>query len=497
MKVNFLVLPVLLLLSGVTTLFAAEKTAKPNIVIFLIDDLGWADVGWHGTEIKTPNLDKLADSGIKLEQFYVRPLCSPTRASLLTGRYPLRYGLQQHVIWPWSDYGLPTDERTLADALHETGYYTAIVGKWHLGVADKKYHPLQRGFDHHYGLYNWGVDYYEHTYPGMGPGRPLARQEGTRPEAAGPDFFGRNIAGGFDWHRNGKTVREEGYSTDLIGKEAAGLVKNHDTAKPLFLYVPFNGVHSPYQEAPDKELNAQYENLNGVRKIYAGMVSSVDSNVGRIVKALEEKGILDNTVIFFSSDNGGPQPKVVTDNGPLRGEKATVYEGGVRVPAFVVWPGKIKPNTASHQAFHIVDLYPTLLGIAGASLEQKHPLDGVDIKDALLEDKPLSRKEILLYSIPRGGAIRVGDWKLVINGGSSFRFGQGQEQDRKTELFNIKEDPYEKNDLAASNPEKLQELLERYEVYVKESVPPLEKPVLELEVPKNFKTPEVWGEEPD
>ncbi|MDR1957690.1 MAG: arylsulfatase [Planctomycetaceae bacterium] len=469
MKVNLLVLPVLLLLSGVTALFAEEKQERPNIVIFLADDLGWADVGWHNhaseTPIKTPNLDKLADSGIKLEQFYVRPLCTPTRASLLTGRYPMRYGLQQLVILPWSDYGLPTEERTLADALHETGYYTAIIGKWHLGVTDKKYLPLQRGFDHHYGLYNGMIDYYNHTLPGLG---------------------------GLDWHRNGKAVREEGYSTDLIGNEAVDLVKNHDTTKPLFLYVPFNGVHSPFQEAPDKERNAQYDNLNGTRKVYAGMVASVDSNVGRIVKALEEKGILDNTVIFFSSDNGGPSPRTVTDNGPLRGSKATAYEGGVRVPAFVVWPGKIKPNTVSHQAFHIVDLYPTLLGIAGASLEQKHPLDGVDIKDALLEDKPLSRKEILLYSVPHSGAIRVGDWKLVINGGSSFRFGQGQGQDRKTELFNIKEDPYEKNDLAASNPEKLQELLERYDVYVKESVPPLEKPV-----PKNFKTPEVWGEEPD
>jgi arylsulfatase A-like enzyme len=164
-----------------------------------------------------------------------------------------------------------------------------------------------------------------------------------------------------------------------------------------------------------------------------------------------------------------------------------MYEGGIRVPAFVVWNGKIKPNTVSNQVFHIVDLYPTLLGIAGASLEQKYPLDGVDIKEAILEDKPISRTELLLYSIPRGGALRVGDWKVVINGG--IVLAPNQPQSVKTELFNIKDDPNEKNDIAASNPEKLKELLERYEFYAKQSVPSLNKPM-----PANFKAPGVWGD---
>jgi arylsulfatase A-like enzyme len=434
-----------------------QAADKPNIVIFLADDLGWADVGWHGTEIKTPNLDKLASAGLRLEQFYVHPLCTPTRACLLTGRFPIRYGLQQGVITPGADYGLPTEERTLADALREAGYYTAITGKWHLGEADKKYLPLQRGFDYLYGLYNWGIDYYKHIFPRLG---------------------------GLDWHRNGKAVEETGYSTDLIANEATKVIQEHDTKKPLFLYVPFNAVHGPYLEAPDKELNAQYDHLKGTRKTYAGMVASLDANVGRIVKALEEKGIRDNTIIFFSSDNGGPKPKEITDNGPLRGGKATMYEGGLRVPAFVVWNGKIKPNTVSNQVFHIVDLYPTLLGIAGGSLEQKLPLDGIDIKEALLENKPISRKELLLYSVPRGGTIRVGDWKVVISGQNNPNRPQGV----KKELFNIKDDPYEQNDLAASNPEKLQELLERYEFYAKQSVPPLNKPI-----PADFKAPEIWG----
>ncbi|MDR1491510.1 MAG: arylsulfatase [Planctomycetaceae bacterium] len=431
------------------------KNDKPNIVIFLADDLGWADVGWHGTEIKTPNLDKLAAQGVKFEQFYVQQLCTPTRAALLTGRYPSRYGLQTRVIFFYSDYGLSTEERTLSQALHDAGYYTAITGKWHLGETEKKYLPNQRGFDYHYGLYLGAIDYYSHVHND-----------------------------GLDWHRNGETVREKGYSTKLIGDDAIKVVKNHDTSKPLFLYVPFNAVHAPYQETPNKKLNAQYENLEGNRKIYAGMVSALDANVGRIYKALEQKGILDNTVIFFSSDNGGPQPKKVTDNGNLRAGKGTLYEGGVRVPAFAVWPGKIKPGTVSNELIHIVDLYPTILNIAGASLEQKLPLDGVNLKDVLTENKPTLRKEILLNAEANRGALRLGDWKIVI-----ADLDAEDKEKIKYELFNVKDDPGETKDLSTSQPEKLKELQERYETYASQAVPSLFKPK-----PEDFKPKDVWGE---
>jgi arylsulfatase A-like enzyme len=465
---SFILLTSLLLFHHSVTL--ADEVKRPNIVIFLADDLGWADVGWHGhatnTPIKTPNLDKLAASGLKLEQFYVQPVCSPTRASLMTGRHTFRYGLQ-NVVRPWAEYGLPTEERTLANALHDAGYYTAITGKWHLGEVEKKYLPLQRGFDYHYGFYRGAIDYYEHTASG---------------------------AGGLDWHRNGKPLREEGYSTDLIGDDAVRVIQNHDTNKPLFLYVPFNAVHSPYQETPDKELNAQYDNYNGRRKIYAGMVSSMDANIGRIYKALEDKGLADNTFIFFSSDNGGPQPKLVTDNGALRAGKATLYEGGLRVPAFVTWTGKIKPNTVTEQPIHIVDLYPTLVGIAGGTIEQKLPLDGVDLKELLLENKPLARKEIPLYSIPDMGAIRVGDWKLVRSRIQNMvaaveQPGLTNNLEPQTELFNLTDDPNEKNNLAESNPEKLKELLDRLEVYTKQTVTPLgSKPRS-----PDYKPKEIWG----
>ncbi|MDR3182106.1 MAG: arylsulfatase [Planctomycetaceae bacterium] len=453
MKISFL-WSILFILSG-TLLFAAEK---PNIVIFLADDLGWADVGWHGKEVKTPNLDKLADSGLKLEQFYVQPVCTPTRASLMTGRYTIRYGLQTGVIRPWANHGLASEEQTLANVLHNAGYYTAITGKWHLGHVKKEYQPLQRGFDYHYGLYNGAMDYYTHYRDGA-----------------------------LDWHRNGAAVREEGYSTDLLADDAARIIKEHNTEKPLFLYVPFNAVHGPYQKAPNEEINAQYKSLPGTdtRRTYAGMVTVMDAAVGRVIKALDDKGIRDNTLIFFSSDNGGPNPKKTTDNGELRAGKGTLYEGGVRVPAFIVWNGKIKANSVSNELIHITDLYPTLLNIVGASTEQRLPLDGVNQRDTILEGKASARKELLHNAYDDRGAVRVGSWKLVLT-------NLDKPNQAKQELFNLADDPNEKNDLAAAQPEKLKELLERYRFYAKQAVPAL----ISGDPPKGYKNnvPKVWGD---
>ena len=440
---------------------------KPNIVIFMSDDQGWADVGWHGTEVKTPRLDQLAASGMRLERFYVAPVCSPTRAGLMTGRYPMRYGLQVAVVWPWADYGLSLDERTLAEALREAGYFTAICGKWHLGEKRREFLPNQRGFDHHYGHYLGEIDYYTH------------KREG-----------------GLDWHRNGKPLEEKGYATDLIADESVRLIQNHDTKKPLFLYVPFLAPHSPFQETPHKELNAQYDHLKNPRRTYAGMVSAMDAAIGHVLDALEEKGMKENTLLFFCSDNGGTNPGTVSDNGPLRAGKTTLYEGGVRVPACIVWHGKIAPNSVSEQPMHIVDLYPTLLGIAGASLQQKHPLDGVDLKNALLENKPLEREEILLNASPQTGALLVGNWKLVLNGSvSSNSAPKGPEtlkdipqRQIKFELFDLAADPYEKNNLASAHPEKTAELFQRYLRYDKEAVPPLNVPR-----PGDFQPPKIWG----
>src|SRR5947207_12709978 len=198
-----------------TLAFAQDK--KPNILFLLIDDLGYTDVGFNGGDIKTPNIDKLAQSGAKLSAFYVQPVCSPTRAALMTGRYPMRHGLQVGVVRPWAQYGLPLEERTLAQALKEAGYETAICGKWHLGHFQRAYLPTQRGFDHQYGHYNGAIDYFTHLREG-----------------------------GFDWHRDDRINRDEGYSTHLIAREAVRLIQEQGK-KPLFLYVPFNAPHAPHQ----------------------------------------------------------------------------------------------------------------------------------------------------------------------------------------------------------------------------------------------------------
>ena len=460
-------LPVMIFSQFISCENAFAESGKPNIVVILADDLGWGDVGWHESNIMTPHLDRLADSGMKLEQFYVMPVCSPTRACLMTGRYPMRYGLQVGVIRPTNDFGLPTDERTLADGLREAGYFTAICGKWHLGECRPEYLPLRRGFDHHYGHYLGAIDYYTHE------------REGS-----------------LDWHRNGKPVREEGYSTDLIAAEAVRLIKDREKNKPLFLYVAFNAVHGPFQPPKDEELNAPYKELPSPRREYAGMVASLDRNVGRILDALREQGIDKDTIVFFCSDNGGPAPRRITSNGPLRAGKFKLYEGGVRVAACIAWPGKIKPKSVSTQPMHIVDLYPTFLGLAEGKLKQSKPLDGIDQKEFLLSDKPNEEREILLNAAPFTGALRSGHWKIVINGqvGSNDLLGPGKRienqspKQHKIELFDIEADPYEKTDLSESHPEKVRELRERYQRYAEQAVPHLSVPDS-----KDFKIPGVWG----
>jgi arylsulfatase A-like enzyme len=454
-----LALPLIIILSCLSCVSRAAG-AKPNIVLILADDLGWADVSFHGGQIKTPNLDALAARGTRLEQFYVQPLCSPTRAALMTGRYPMRHGLQVGVVKPQVQYGLPLDERTLPQALREAGYTTAICGKWHLGHFQRDYLPTQRGFDHQYGHYNGAIDYYTHLRDG-----------------------------GLDWHRDDAALIEEGYSTHLIAQ---------DTAIPLFLYVPFNAVHAPHQ-APE-EYSAPYTAMTGDRRIYAGMVAAMDEDVGRIVAAVEQKGIRGNTLFIFSSDNGGPAPGKITDNGPLREGKGTLYEGGVRVPAFATWDGHLKPGTVVNAPMHIADWYPTLLTIAGASLKQDKPLDSFNMWPTIADGKPSPRREILHNTAPGTGALRMGDWKLVLNG---HRRDTGESDKPKkpkndtvsadaaerVELFNLASDPYEEKNLVTQQPDKLKELRVRYDELAAQAVPPKDH-----DAPPGWKVPKVWGE---
>ncbi|HEY0552590.1 MAG TPA: arylsulfatase, partial [Verrucomicrobiae bacterium] len=443
----------------------------PNILFILADDLGSHDVSWRGSEIKTPNLDMLAFGGARLEQFYVQPVCSPTRAALLTGRYPMRHGLQVGVVRPWAQYGLPLEERTLAQALHDAGYVTAIFGKWHLGHFAPEYLPMRRGFDHQYGHYNGALDYFTHVRDG-----------------------------GFDWHRNDTECRDEGYSTTLLAREATWFIQEQDGRKPFFIYLPFTAVHGPFQ-APEK-YKEPYAHLKGPRRTYAGMVSAMDEAVGEVLQAIEKRGWRTNTLIIFSSDNGGPAPGRITSNGALRAGKGTVYEGGVRACAFANWPGQIKSNTVVNAPLHIADWYPTLLKLAGASSKQKLPVDGRDLWPALTRGAPSPHDAILINAAPKRGAIRSGDWKLVLNGHIIETEGDDDKPQpeikgaanadsatEQLELFNLAKDPSEKENVAATNPRKVNELRARYDQLAKQQAPPQAAPKA-----KGFKSPAVWGE---
>ena len=449
----------------------AAAGSQPNIVFILADDLGWADVGFHGTEIKTPNIDKLAAEGVRLESFYTLPVCTPARACLMTGRHPIRYGLQFNVIRPGAQHGLAVGERTLPQALREAGYQTAICGKWHLGEAKKEFLPMQRGFDHQYGMLFGHLDYFTHME-----------------------------AGALDWHRDEKALREEGYSTHLIAQEAIRLIKQRDVDRPMFLYIAFNAPHTPLQCPP--EYVEPYRHLSETRRIYAGMVAAMDEDIGKIVAAIEQQGLRKNTLFVFSSDNGGLVTKGdIASNSPLRGGKGSLYEGGIRVPTFATWDGHAPAGQTVEEPLHMVDWYPTLLRLAGAPLEQPQPLDGLDIWPVITQGKPSPHDAILFNTVGREGAIRTGDWKLIRDGqsgedenGDMTREARlKKKQELRTapavyELFNIAQDPFEKTNLAGQYPEKVQELAKQLDMFSKEAVPPLLN-----RKPKGFKTPDVWG----
>jgi arylsulfatase A-like enzyme len=445
MKKLSLILTVINLLLG-TTVQAADQ---PNIIFILADDLGNADLGYRGSDIKTPNIDKLANEGVRLENFHGMPVCTPARAALMTGRYPMRYGLQTLVIFPNHSYGLPTDELTLPQSLKEAGYSTYMVGKWHLGHADKKYWPQNRGFDHFYGNLVGEVDYFTKMRGGL-----------------------------VDWQRNGKFFQEKGYYLDLIGDEAVKLIEKQDKNKPFFLYFASLAPHAPYQAKKADEDRYAATIKDPTRRTYAAMITSLDDQVGRIVAALEKQGLRENTLIIFSSDNGGPRSAVVASgahsreeraasgvkqeslpasNGDLRGGKGSLYEGGVRVPTIFNWPAKLKPRVVN-EPLDMVDIMPTVLALAGAQASPEKPLDGKDIWSTLAEGRLSPHEDILVNVEAFRGSVIKGNWKLV-----KIALLPG-----KTELFDLAADPGEKNDLAAQNPEVVRDLDIRLIAYAKE-----------------------------
>jgi len=424
---------------------ADAPTQKPNIVFFLIDDLGYADCGFNGgNEIKTPHIDKLASGGAVLESHYVQPVCSPTRAALMTGRYATRTGVYT-VVRPHAQWGLPLSERTLANALQEAGYQTAITGKWHLGEFERAYLPMARGFEHQYGHYFGAIDYFTHT------------RDRTH-----------------DWHRDDKELKEEGYSTHLVAREACRLIAEKNTARPLFLYVPFSGVHGPLQ-VPDSYLKP-YAGLSGARQKLAGMLAAVDEAIGQIVDSLEKAGLRENTLIVFSSDNGGPKPGT---NTPLRAFKRTIYEGGVRGCAFANWPGRIPAGQRIREPMHVIDWYPTLVTLAGGNLVQKLPIDGQDVWPMLTQQARSPHDAILSVQSPTRAALRVGDWKLVSQAATDTGNGPPKTRAKKQrqpasdpiELYNLATDISETTNLAAKEPQRVATMQAKLVELLKNAVP--------------------------
>ena len=411
----------------VANLTDAIANERPNIVIILADDLGWADVGYHGSDIETPNIDRIAIEGVKLNRFYATPFCSPTRAALMTGRDPLKLGVAYSVLMPWENGGVSLDEHFLPQSFQSAGYNTAMVGKWHLGHTIEQHTPNARGFDHFYGHMHTQVSYYDHQ-----------------------------VANGHDFQENGKPVDHNGeYATDVHGEQAARFITDlRDKSKPFMLYIPFLAPHSP-MEAPEA-LKDKYPfrlDLPGsTRKTYAAMVDSMDQAIGKVLTALDEEGVADNTIVFFFSDNGGFE-NYGSDNGPYRGGKLEVYEGGIRVTAVMRWPEKLAAGGEVDEIVSVLDMLPTLTHAAGVGNGTKKKIDGVN-RWSTITGENVSKREGALYfasNIPVYNKFQLGviygKWKLVQNIDHKMTSTEFNNQ-----LFDLEADPYEKNDLTEDHP---------------------------------------------
>lgn len=408
----------------------AASSQPPNIVVVLADDLGYADISLHGgREVSTPNIDSLANNGIRCSNGYVScPYCSPTRAGLLTGRYQQRFGHEFNPASPRAGQGqgLALTEKTLADHLKAAGYTTGLVGKWHQGEEDR-FHPLHRGFVEFFGFLAGSHSYFETDDPTRGP-----------------------ILGGR------QRAEFKGYLTDVLAENAAAFVERNKQ-KPFFLYLALNAVHTP-MHAPDRLLQ-RFEHISDVkRRTHLAMTAALDEAVGSVLRQLRQAGLEERTLIFFLSDNGGPTTKFAanaSDNGPLRGSKGDTWEGGIRVPFVLQWKGHLAAGRVYERPVMALDIAPTALAAAGVKLKPKWKLDGVDLLPFLQERKKGDPHEALFWRFGSQMAIRQGDWKLV-----RASRGLKEFEDIATEpmLFNLAADIGEQRDLAAQSPGKVRDL---------------------------------------
>jgi len=420
--------------------FALTAAERPNILIIVGDDMGYADVGFHGCkDIPTPHLDALAASGVRFTNGYVTgPYCSPTRAALLTGRHQSRFG---HEFNPSGKNGLPLTETTLPERLRAAGYATGMVGKWHLGSLPEQV-PTRRGFDEFFGFLAGAHSYFD--------------------------------AAGF--LRGTEPVKEMDYATDAFGREAAAYVERHK-GKPWMLYLAFNAVHTP-MDATSERLTKFAGIKDKTRRTYAAMMSAMDDNIGRVIQALKDSGQYENTLVTFISDNGGPTMNGVTvngsSNGPLRGSKRTTLEGGIRVPFVVSWPARLKPAVYQPMVSQL-DLHATALAAAGVPAKPAWKLEGVDLLPYLAGENQASPHDALYWRFGEQMAVRIGDWKLVrYDTTADLPAGKGKKAPvSSVKLYDLANDPHEDKDLSAERPEKVKELQARWDEWNQANVKPL------------------------
>lgn len=475
---------------------AVLAARQPHVVFVLADDFGWNDVGYHRSEISTPNLDKLSAAGVRLENYYVQPLCTPSRNQLMTGRYQIHTGMQHQIIWPCQPYCVPLDEKMLPQLMKEAGYATHMVGKWHLGMYKKDCLPTRRGFDSYFGYLTGSEDYFSHVRC-----HPIHSLNLTRCALDLRD--GEEVATGY------KGL----YSTELFTQRATSIIAKHNSAKPLFLYVAMQAVHAPLQ-VPERYIAPYSFIKDHSRRQYAGMVSAMDEAVGNITLALQQQGLWDNTVLVFSTDNGG-QTLCGGSNWPLRGRKWSLWEGGVRGVGFVAGPLLKQPGTINRELIHISDWLPTLVGLAGGSTNGTKPLDGFDVWDTISKGFASPRVELLhnidpLYvdtapcpgskhqltlaqvgsrgfwvdsgfNVSIHAAIRFSNWKLLTGypgcdvwfprpGHNSSEFSD-EDPLKSVMLFDIEKDPEERNEVSAQFPAVVEYLLTRLSHHQKSALP--------------------------
>lgn len=434
LRFEFVCCAIALLLGSAPAL--AEEARKPNIVLLFVDDLGYGELGFQGNrEIPTPNIDSIAKNGVRFTQGYVSaPFCCPSRAGLMTGKYQTRFGHELNVVGKKNldpEVGLPPDQQTMGDHLRKAGYTTALIGKWHLG-GTARYHPLERGFDEFYGFLHEG-----HFYVPPPHDNVVSHLRAKEPpyDDNNPILRGRN------------PIVEQEYLTDALTRETlAFLDQKH--GKPFFLYLAYNAIHSPMQAKVD-DIKRFAHIKDKHRQVFAAMLASMDDSIGAVLNKLREKKLVENTLIFFLSDNGGPTAELTSSNKPLRGGKGQLWEGGIRVPFAVQWKGRLPAGRVYDHPVSALDILPTSLAASGSKVPAG--LDGVDLFPYLTGEKKGEPHASLFWRFRNNIALRMGKWKLV-------RQAERGQQAATFQLFDLDADVGESRDLAEARPEVFEQM---------------------------------------